>query len=379
MPQQEETIEFARMINNQFVIGYVHHAHNILKLYNLDGTFDKEVNLPDMGTVQMDFSGIPGRREDTEMFFPFQSFLYPPCIFHYDFKTGTMKKFFESEVNFSPSRYETKQVFYSSKDGTKIPMFIIHKKGVKLDGNNPVLLGGYGGFNISLTPGFNVMRLVWLEHGGISAVANLRGGGEYGEEWHREGMLEKKQNVFDDFIAAAEYLIENKYTHSAKLAIAGGSNGGLLVSACMVQRPSLFGAVICSVPLTDMLRYHKFTVGHRWIPEYGNPEENPKHFKFIHAYSPLHNIKESVNYPPLLIVTADTDDRVVPGHAKKFMATLQEKSNGKARAFIRIETKAGHGQGKPTSKLIDEQSDIYAFLFNIFNLEWKEKNIEIRI
>ncbi len=237
-----------------------------------------------------------------------------------------------------------------------------------MDGNNPVLMGGYGGFNISLTPGFNVTRLVWMEYGGISAIVNLRGGGEYGEEWHRAGMLEKKQNVFDDFISGAEYLIKNKYTNSKKLGISGGSNGGLLVSACMLQRPDLFGAVICSVPLTDMLRYHKFTVGHKWIVEYGNPEENQEDFKYIYAYSPLHNIKEGVEYPPILIVTADTDDRVVPSHAKKFMATLQEKSDGKLKAVIRIETKAGHGQGKPTSKAINEQSDIFAFLFEVFQI-----------
>ncbi len=368
IPESKDTIESVTMINNQFVICYLQDASNKLKIFNNDGSFDRDIELPDIGTVMIDFSGIPGRRDDTEMFFPFQSFLRPTCIYHYDFKTGQSKEFLTSKVNFDTSKYTTRQVFFTSKDGTNIPMFLVHKKDLVMDGNNPVLMGGYGGFNISLTPGFNVTRLVWMEYGGISAIVNLRGGGEYGEEWHRAGMLEKKQNVFDDFISGAEYLIKNKYTNSKKLGISGGSNGGLLVSACMLQRPDLFGAVICSVPLTDMLRYHKFTVGHKWIVEYGNPEENQEDFKYIYAYSPLHNIKEGVEYPPILIVTADTDDRVVPSHAKKFMATLQEKSDGKVKAFIRIETKAGHGQGKPTSKVINEQSDIFAFLFEVFQI-----------
>lgn len=242
-------------------------------------------------------------------------------------------------------------------------MFIAHKKGLKLDGNNPVWLYGYGGFDVSLTPTFSIPRVVWLENGGVFAIPNLRGGGEYGEEWHKAGMLDKKQNVFDDFISAGEWLIENKYTSKEKLAINGGSNGGLLVGACMVQRPDLFGAVVCSVPVLDMLRYHKFTVGRYWIPEYGNAESSPEQFKFMYAYSPLHNVKKGVKYPSLLITTADTDDRVVPSHALKFAATIQDLNGSENPMLIRVEKKAGHGAGKPTSKVIEEQSDIFAFLY----------------
>jgi len=242
---------------------------------------------------------------------------------------------------------------------------------LKLDGNNPALLYGYGGFNSSMTPFFSLSRLIWLEAGGVFAVACLRGGDEYGEEWHQAGMLEKKQNVFDDFIAASEWLIANQYTRSSRLGIQGGSNGGLLVAACMLQRPELFGAVICQVPVIDMLRYHKFTVGHYWAPEYGNAESSPEHFKFLYAYSPLHNVKKGAAYPPALITSADTDDRVVPAHSKKFAATLQVADAGKNPILIRIETKAGHGGGKPTAKVIEELSDIYAFLFKIFGIENK--------
>ncbi|HZT99065.1 MAG TPA: prolyl oligopeptidase family serine peptidase, partial [Ktedonobacteraceae bacterium] len=269
---------------------------------------------------------------------------------------------------FDLSSYETKQIFYTSKDGTRIPMFLTHKKGLMLDGNNPTLLYGYGGFNVSLTPAFAASTLLWAEHGGVYAVANLRGGNEYGEDWHQAGMLEKKQNVFDDFIAAAEWLIANNYTNTSRLAINGGSNGGLLVAACMVQRPDLFGAVVCEVPVIDMLRYHRFTVGRYWIPEYGDAEHNPDHFRFLYAYSPLHNIKEGVAYPPTLIMTADTDDRVVPAHAKKFTATLQAAHAGENPILLRLEMKAGHGMGKPTSKIIEARSDMLAFLFKVFGM-----------
>ncbi|MHC4260022.1 MAG: prolyl oligopeptidase family serine peptidase [Planctomycetota bacterium] len=248
-------------------------------------------------------------------------------------------------------------------------MFITHKKGLELDGNNPTLLYGYGGFNISLKPSFSVSVLAWLEQGGIYAAANLRGGGEYGEEWHKGGMLEKKQNVFDDFIGAAEFLCEKKYTRARKLAVRGGSNGGLLVAACMLQRPELFGSVVCQAPVADMLRYRKFTVGHHWVPEYGNAEASPEHFKFLYAYSPLHNIRGGVEYPPILVTSADTDDRVVPAHAKKFVAALQEKSTGKNPILLRVETKAGHGRGKPITKILEEQADIYAFLFKTLNIK----------
>jgi prolyl oligopeptidase len=263
-----------------------------------------------------------------------------------------------------------KQVFYESKDGVKVPMYIIHKKDLKLDGNNPALLYGYGGFNISIMPSFSAIRLLWLEIGGVYAVANLRGGSEYGEEWHQAGMLDKKQNVFNDFISAGEWLIKNGYTNSKKLVINGRSNGGLLVAACMVQRPDLFGAVVCEVPVIDMLRYHKFTVGRYWIPEYGNAEANPEHFKFLYAYSPLHNVKKGVIYPPTIITTADHDDRVVPLHAYKFTATLQSANAGDTPILLRVETKAGHGAGKPTSKIIEEQTDIYAFVFKVLGINY---------
>jgi prolyl oligopeptidase len=302
------------------------------------------------------------------MFFGFTSFLFPNSAYRYDFKTDKVSLFRGSEIDFDPSGYEAKQVFFKSKDGTKVPMFLIHKKGLKLDGNNPFILYGYGGFNVNLTPYFSISRTIWMENGGVMGIVNLRGGGEYGEEWHKAGMLEKKQNVFDDFIAAAEWAIENKYTRTKKLAIMGGSNGGLLVAACMLQRPELFGAVVARVPVTDMLRYHKFTVGRYWIPEYGNAEENADHFKFMYAYSPLHNVKEGVTYPPTLVTSADTDDRVVPMHSKKWVATLQAANGGSNPILIRVETKAGHGGGKPTTKIIDELSDIYSFLDRVLEV-----------
>ncbi len=371
LPQQEDVISSVSMINNQFVVIFRHDAHNKLKIFKTDGTFLKEIELPTIGSV----SSISGKRNDTEMFYSFTSFLYPTTIFRYDFKTGKSEIFRKPDIDFDPSGYETKQVFYPSKDGTRIPMFITHKKGLKLDGSNPVWLYGYGGFNISETPFFSTSKLIWLEAGGVFAVANLRGGDEYGEDWHQAGMLEKKQNVFDDFIAAGEWLIASKYTNPSKLAINGGSNGGLLVAACMLQRPELFGAVICQVPVADMLRYHKFTVGRYWVGEYGNAESSPEQFKFLYAYSPLHNVKKGTAYPPALITSADTDDRVVPAHSKKFAATLQAADAGKNPILIRIETKAGHGGGKPTSKIIEEQSDIYAFLFKTFGMNGPSANL----
>ena len=365
VPQQEDVISFVIVVNNQLVVCFMHDAHHKLKVYDLDGTFVRDIELPTIGSIY----GLSGNYNDTEMFVTFASFLYPTTIFHYDFKTNELTTFRKPEIDFDPSRYETKQIFYNSKDGTRIPMFITHKKDLKLNGNNPTLLYGYGGFNASITPHFSISRLIWLEKGGVYAVANLRGGNEYGELWHEAGMLDKKQNVFDDFIAAAEWLINNKYTNTTKLAINGGSNGGLLVAACMNQRPELFGAVLCQVPVTDMLRYHKFTVGRYWVPEYGNAEENEEHFKFLYAYSPLHNVQENVEYPPTLVTSADTDDRVVPAHAKKFVATLQEKYKGRNPILLRVETKAGHGAGKPTTKRIEEYSDIYNFLFKTFGMD----------
>ncbi len=365
IPEQKEVMSSVNVVNNQFVVSYMKDAYHILKTYDLKGKLIKEIELPTIGSIE----SISGKKSESEMFIKFTSFTYSSTTFKYDMKTGELTEFKKSEIKFDPSNYETKQVFYKSKDGTKIPMFISYKKGLKLNSDNPVMLYGYGGFNVSLNPSFSISRIVWMENGGVFAMPNLRGGGEYGEDWHKAGMLEKKQNVFDDFISAGEWLIENKYTSSKKLAIHGGSNGGLLVAATMVQRPDLFGAVICSVPVIDMLRYHKFTVGRYWVPEYGDAEANPEHFNFMYKYSPLHNVKEGVKYPSLLITTADTDDRVVPAHAKKFAATLQEKASKDTNPIlIRIETKAGHGAGKPTTKVIEEQSDIYAFIFKTFGI-----------
>ena len=306
------------------------------------------------------------------MFFTFTSFLYPSTSFRYDFESGALRALHAPEIHFDMSQYETNQVFCTSKDSTRVPMFITHRKGLALDGDNPTLLYGYGGFNISIKPRFSVSTLLWLEAGGVYAQANMRGGCEYGEAWHQAGMLDKKQNVFDDFIAAAEWLIAQDYTRPDKLAIRGGSNGGLLVAACMLQRPDLYGAVICQVPVIDMLRYHKFTAGRFWVPEYGNAEAGREQFDYLYAYSPLHNVRAGVEYPPVLITSADTDDRVVPMHSKKFAATLQAEAGGTNPILLRVETKAGHGGGKPTTKIIEGQSDIYAFLFKILDVPGTE-------
>ena len=357
IPEAEETLESVGLLNNQFVLDYLQDARSQIKIYALDGSFVREVELPGIGSA----GGFNGKRQDSETFYTFTSFTTPATIYRYDMNTGVSQLFRKPQVDFDPKAYQTQQVFYPSKDGTKIPMFITHKKGIKLDGNNPTYLYAYGGFNISLTPSFSVSNLVWLEMGGIYAVANLRGGGEYGEAWHQAGMKDKKQNVFDDFIAAGEWLIENKYTSSSKLAIAGGSNGGLLVGACMIQRPDLFAAAIPAVGVLDMLRFHKFTIGWAWCSEYGSPD-NEADFKTLYAYSPLHNLKEGTNYPATMITTADHDDRVVPAHSFKFAAALQAAHEGDNPVLIRIETKAGHGAGKPTSKIIEEAADKWGFL-----------------
>lgn len=366
LPQQSDPIDYVDFINNQFVVAYLHDVHHQLKIYDTSGSLVRQIPLPTLGTV----SGLSGKQEHTEMFFSFTSFLFPSTSYRYDFITDKLTAVHEPEIDFDPSPYETRQVFYHSKDGTSVPMFITHKKGLVLDANNPTLLYGYGGFAITLKPSFSVSRLIWLEQGGIYALANLRGGAEYGEDWHKPGMLDKKQNVFDDFIAAAKWLIDNKYTSPDKLAIIGGSNGGLLTAACMLQQPDLFGAVVCRVPVTDMLRYHKFTVGRYWIPEYGNAEADPNIFEYLYAYSPLHNVKAGTEYPTILVTSADTDDRVVPAHAKKFVATLQAGAACTNPILLRVETKAGHGAGKPTTKRIEELADIYAFLFKTLNMPY---------
>ncbi len=364
LPQSDDVINYVALVNNYFVVAYMHDVHHQLKVYNLDGDFVREIPLPTLGMVR----SLSGKQKDSEMFLSFTSFLFPSTSYRYDFLTGKLTVFQKPEIDFDLSNYETRQVFFHSKDGTRVPMFIVHRKGLQLNGNNLTMLYGYGGFNISLKPGFSVSRLVWLELGGVYAVVNLRGGGEYGEAWHQAGMLDKKQNVFDDFIAAGGWLIENKYTSTEKLAIAGGSNGGLLVAACMLQRPRLFGAVVCQVPVTDMLRYHKFTVGNHWVPEFGNAEASPEQFECLYAYSPLHNVRAGLEYPAILVTSADTDDRVVPAHAKKFVATLQAKATGRNPILLRVETKAGHGRGKPITKVIDEQADVYAFLFKTLDM-----------
>jgi prolyl oligopeptidase len=357
VPQAAEVIDGTSLVGDYFVVSYLKDAYTQTKIYDTRGKFVREVKYQGIGTA----GGFGGRRDDTETFYTFTSFTVPPTIYRYDLKSGKSELFRESKVKFNPADFEAKQVFYNSKDGTRVPMFIVHKKGLKLDGTNPTLLYGYGGFNVSLTPGFSVSRLVWMENGGVFAMPNLRGGGEYGEEWWKAGTKLKKQNVFDDFIAAAEFLIKEKYTQPSKLAISGGSNGGLLVGAVLNQRPELFGAALPAVGVMDMLRFHKFTIGWAWTSDYGS-SENAEEFKALYAYSPLHNIKKGAKYPAVLITTADHDDRVVPAHSFKYAATLQEAQGGDAPVLIRIETKAGHGAGKPTTKIIEEQADIYGFL-----------------
>ncbi|BAB74232.1 prolyl oligopeptidase family serine peptidase [Anabaena sp. FACHB-709] len=364
IPQAEATLESVNILNNQFIADYLEDARSQVKIFDLNGTLIRDVELPGLGAV----GGFGGKRDDTETFYKFTSFTTPGTIYRYNLVTGKSEVFRETIVDFNPDNYETKQVFYQSKDGTQVPMFITHKKGIQLNGNNPTYLYAYGGFNVSLTPSFSVSMLVWMEMGGVYAMPNIRGGGEYGEEWHQAGMKDKKQNVFDDFIAAAEWLIANNYTKPEKLAIAGGSNGGLLVGACMTQRPELFGAALPAVGVMDMLRFHKFTIGWAWTAEYGSPD-NPQEFPALYAYSPLHNLKPGTAYPATLITTADHDDRVVPAHSFKFAAALQTAHNGNAPVLIRIETKAGHGAGKPTAKIIEEAADKWAFLVRTLAVE----------
>ena len=364
IPETSETLKGVGILNNQFVANYLKDARSQIKIFDLDGSLVREVELPGIGSA----GGFAGKRYDTETFYTFTGFTTPTTIYRYNMTTGESKLFRQPQVDFNPQEYQTQQVFYTSKDGTKIPMFITHKKGIELDGNNPTYLYAYGGFNISLTPSFSVSNLVWMEMGGVYAVANLRGGGEYGEEWHQAGMKDKKQNVFDDFICAAEWLIENKYTSKSKIAIAGRSNGGLLVGACMSQRPDLFAAALPAVGVLDMLRFHKFTIGWAWCSEYGSPD-NEEDFKILYAYSPLHNLKESTAYPATMITTADHDDRVVPAHSFKFAAALQAAHAGDNPVLIRIETKAGHGPGKPTTKIIEETADKWGFLVANLNNE----------
>ncbi len=360
IPEKTEVLSWAGTAGGYIFCNYLKDANSKITQHKLDGTPVREIELPALGTA----GGFGGKRDEKTLFYTFTSFTYPSTIYKFDPATGASEVFRASEVKFDPSAYETKQVFYASKDGTRIPMFIVHKKGLKLDGRNPTFLTAYGGFNISITPYFSPDNIILLENGGVFAEPNLRGGGEYGEAWHKAGMLGKKQNVFDDFIAAAEYLIKEKYTSTDRLAIEGGSNGGLLVGAVMTQRPELFGVAFPAVGVMDMLRYHKFTVGWGWAVEYGS-SDNAKDFPYLYAYSPLHNFKDGVCYPATMVTTADHDDRVVPAHSFKFAATLQEKQACAKPVVIRIETRSGHGSSN-LSKAIEEQADEYSFMF--FNM-----------
>ncbi|HIA47494.1 MAG TPA: S9 family peptidase [Candidatus Hydrogenedentes bacterium] len=362
--ERPESLRAINIVGNTFIGQYLKDARSQVLVFGLNGKFLREVELPGIGSA----SGFRGKRIDSESFYTFSSFATPPSIYRYDILTDQSHLLRTAKVDFDSSKYVTQQVFYESVDGTRIPMFITHKKGIKLDGNNRVLLYAYGGFNISMMPSFSVSRLAWMELGGVFAQANLRGGGEYGEAWHKAGTKLEKQNVFDDYISAAEWLVRNQYTKPSLLAIEGRSNGGLLIGAVMTQRPELFGVCLPAVGVMDMLRFHQFTAGRFWVDDYGSAD-NPEEFEALLAYSPYHNIQEGVDYPPTLVTTADTDDRVVPGHSFKFAARLQKAQAGEAPILIRIETKAGHGSGKPTSKRIDELADIYAFTLHHMRID----------
>lgn len=355
----EGVLQSATVFGDKIIANYMIDAHSVVKIFDIKGNYLNDLDLNFIGTV----SGFGGESTDTETFYTITSFTTPATIYKYNIKNNKSELYKNAAIDFDASQYETKQVFYKSKDGTKIPMFIVHKKGIALDGSNPTLLYGYGGFNISLTPFFSVVRLLWLEQGGVLAIPNIRGGGEYGEEWHKAGTLMQKQNVFDDFIAAAEYMIENKYTAPNRLAVQGGSNGGLLVGAVANQRPDLFAVALPAVGVMDMLRYHMFTIGRYWATDYGTSADSNEMFEYLYKYSPVHNIKEGVEYPATLVTTGDHDDRVVPAHSFKYIANLQAKYKGERPMLIRIETKAGHGAGKPTDKIIQEYADVYAFTF----------------
>jgi prolyl oligopeptidase len=364
IPEQESVLYFPKLAGDHLIAAYMEHAWHRVELYRTDGTHVRRLGLPEMISV----SNIQVSKKDGEVLIGYTSYLTPMTIARYTIESDELDTVLVPEGGLDPDLYTTRQVFYPSTDGTQIPMFITSRKDLSPDGSHPVLLYGYGGFNISMTPAFNASNAMFIEDGGIYAVANIRGGGEYGEEWHQGGTFGNKPQVFDDFISAAEWLIAEKWTKPEKIAIMGGSNGGLLVAACLNRRPELFGAVICQVPVTDMLRYHKFTVGRFWTSEFGHPEENEEDFRNIIAYSPLHNIKER-EHPPVLITTADTDDRVVPHHAMKYAAAMQEAQKGDAPILIRIEKDAGHGLGKPVSKIIDEHSDIYSFLYTHLDMD----------
>lgn len=363
---KDNLLQGASSVGGYLIAEYLENAMSKVYQHDMNGTLVREVALPSIGSV----GGFDGKKATTQTFFSLTSFTSPATIYKYELKTGAIELLRQPEVNFDPELFTTEQVFFPSKDGTEVSMFIVHRKDIKLNGENPLYLYGYGGFNISLTPSFSPSTIMLLEQGGVYVMVNLRGGGEYGEKWHKGGMLENKQNVFDDFIFAAEYLIEKGYTSEDKLAIAGGSNGGLLVGACMTQRPDLYAVAFPAVGVMDMLRYHKFTIGWGWAVEYGS-SDNAEQFPYIHKYSPLHNIKKGECYPATLVTTADHDDRVVPAHSFKFAATLQAAQSCDKPVLIRIDTKAGHGAGKPTAKRIEEAADVYSFMF--YNTNTKVK------
>jgi prolyl oligopeptidase len=364
IPEGQDVLEGLTMVHDEFVALYLHDAHHRLERFDLDGGSLGEIALPTLGAIPSNgnFLNLTGQREDDELFYGFWSFLHPVTLFRYDFEAGASEQIFRPPLDFDAAPYITRQVFVRSKDGTRVPMFLTHRRDLVNDGRNRTLLYGYGGFNIALVPSFAVSRLVWLESGGVLAWANLRGGSEYGEEWHQAGMLHNKQNVFDDCFTCAQYLVDQDITTPSRLAIMGGSNGGLLVGACLTQRPELFGAAVPFVGVMDMLRFHRFTIGWAWVSDYGNAEADAEQFRTLLAYSPLHNLKPGTRYPAMLVITGDHDDRVVPGHSFKFAAALQAAQAGPAPILIRIQTRAGHGLGKPTAIQIEEAADVWAFL-----------------
>lgn len=359
IPEKEHVLQWVTFAGGKIVTGYMKDARSEVEVYAYDGTFEYTIGLPGVGSAD----SFSGKQDDPVVFFSYTSFNTPGEIYQYDLNKKESKLYFRPEVQFNPEDFIVKQEFYNSKDGTKVPIFIVHKKGIEMNGENPALLYGYGGFNVSLTPSFSSTRMVFIENGGVFALANLRGGGEYGEDWHVAGTKLQKQNVFDDFIGAAEYLIASKYTNSNKLAIMGGSNGGLLVGAVTNQRPDLFKVALPAVGVMDMLRFHKFTIGWAWAGDYGTSDDSKEMFEYLYGYSPYHNIKQGIKYPAVLVTTADHDDRVVPAHSFKYIARLQEYQAGELPVLIRIDTKAGHGGGKPTAKIIDEYTDVWSFVF----------------
>ncbi len=370
LPETSDTIETIKRVNGEFIVLSLHDAYHQLQRFDREGKSLGEIDLPTLGAIpaQGYFLNLTGENTHQELFYSFSSFLYPPTTYRFDFQKDKSELIFQPPLNLkNRDKYITEQVFVTSKDGTQIPMFLTHRKNIPLDGTNPTLLYGYGGFNIPLVPKFNVSFLAFVELGGVLAWANLRGGGEYGESWHQAGMLDKKQNVFDDFISCAEYLIEEEITSKNKLTITGRSNGGLLIGASITQRPDLFGAAVPVVGVMDMLRFHEFTIGWAWVSDYGSSED-PEGFNYLYRYSPLHNIKDGKKYPPTLVITSDHDDRVVPGHSFKFTAALQSAQSGDHPVLIRVQTNAGHGVGKPTSMLIQEEADILAFITHALDI-----------